>query len=216
MARMLGLGRGWKRLAVLAMVAALLLAALPTAAFAAAGSAQPEVAAASGRWYTVKSGDTLSELAKQFGTSVQAIRDANGISGSHIWVGQRLWIPAGHGPGPGAGCAQHYIVRSGDNLSRIARAHGVHVNDLVRANNLSNASLIFVGQKLCIPGGGGHPGGGNPGGGGTHGCWYTVKAGDNLSRIAAAHGVSWAHLARVNHLDNPRVIVPGQKLYVCK
>ncbi len=217
MHRMLALGRGWKRLAVLAMVAALLLAALPTVAFAATGSA-PEAVAASGTWYTVKSGDTLSELARDFGTSVQAIKDANGLSSTRIYVGQRLWIPGGH-PAP-VGCAQHYWVRSGDNLSRIARHFGVSVSALARANNLANASLIYVGQKLCIPGGG-HPGGdpgGHPGGGpgGPGGCWYTVRAGDNLSRIAAAHGVSWAHLAHVNHLANPRVIIPGQKLWVCK
>lgn len=198
------------RLAVLAMVAALLLTALPTAAFAASSGAQTEAVAAHGSWYTVKSGDTLSHIARYYGTTVQAIKDANGLSSSHIYVGQRLWIPTAP---VASSCKSYYTVVKGDNLSRIARWYGINVWALANANGLSNASLIVPGQVLCIPNQyavappppPAHDGG----------CWYTVQPGDNLSRIAAHFGVSWAYLADVNNLDNARVIVPGQTLYVC-
>lgn len=140
-------------------------------------------------------------------------------------------------------CADVHWVRQGENLSQIARWYGVSVQSIVWANNISNPSVIVPGQRLCIPfdgGPNGHPGGGpppsgHPGGGPPpsnhpggnpcssncghsepHGCWYTVRQGDNLSEIASWFGVSWSYLARVNCLDNPRVIVPGQVLYVCR
>lgn len=39
---------------------------------------------------------------------------------------------------------------------------------------------------------------------------YTVKSGDTLSEIAASFGVDWHEMARLNHLDNPDLIYPGQ------
>jgi len=45
--------------------------------------------------YVVKSGDCLSVIASRFGSSVSLIRDANGISGDRIRVGQKLVIPGG-------------------------------------------------------------------------------------------------------------------------
>lgn len=209
MRRTLGLERGWVRLALLAMVAALLLAALPMAAFAATSGAQAEAVAAHGSWYTVKRGDTLSHIARYYGTTVQAIKDANGLSSSHIFVGQRLWIPAAS---VASSCKSQYTVVKGDNLSRIARWYGINVYALASANGLSNASLIVPGQVLCIP----NQYAAAPPAAPSHGCWYTVQAGDNLSRIAARFSVSWAYLANVNNLANARVIVPGQNLYVCR
>lgn len=203
----MGLERGWQRVGVLALVAALMLTVLPTAAFASASAAPVEAVPASGTWHTVTRGETLSHIARYYGTTVQAIKNANGLTSSVIFVGQRLYIPAAT---VATSCKSHYTVRQGDNLSRIARSYGINVWALASANGLSNASLIVPGQVLCIPNqyAVSHP---PPGGG----CWYTVQAGDNLSRIASWYGVSWSHLARVNHLANPRVIVPGQVLYVC-
>jgi LysM repeat protein len=43
--------------------------------------------------YRVKSGDTLVAIAAQFGTTVRAIQDANGLTGSDLKVGQVLNIP---------------------------------------------------------------------------------------------------------------------------
>ena len=39
---------------------------------------------------------------------------------------------------------------------------------------------------------------------------YTVKSGDTLSEIAASYGVDWHEMARLNNLDNPDLIFPGQ------
>ncbi len=196
-------------LAVLTLVFAVGLAVVPTANLQAASSAtSAETGSSSGYWYTVKAGDTLGHIARYAGVTVSGIMNANGLSSSRIYVGQRLWIPAAT---PTHSCSSVYVVRKGDNLSRIARAYGINTYALANANGLSNASLIFPGQRLCIPniwstgGGSGHQGG----------CYYTVQQGDNLSRIAARFGTTYTHLARVNGLSNPRVIIPGQRLYVC-
>ena len=44
-----------------------------------------------------------------------------------------------------------YTVVRGDTLIRIADQHGIHLNDLVRVNNIADPTLIFVGQILLIP-----------------------------------------------------------------
>ncbi len=48
-------------------------------------------------------------------------------------------------------CTVTYTVKSGDYLSKIAAAYGVKWADLAQANSLANPSLIYAGQKLCIP-----------------------------------------------------------------
>src|SRR5687767_259454 len=50
---------------------------------------------------------------------------------------------------------QTYTVQSGDNLSRIAQRFGVSLDDLMDANNISDANVIRLGQVLIIPGAGG-------------------------------------------------------------
>ncbi|ATB51444.1 LysM peptidoglycan-binding domain-containing protein [Corallococcus macrosporus] len=111
--------------------------------------------------YTVKSGDTLSGIAGRHGTSVGALAKANNISNpDRIYVGQKLTIPGSGGAAPtrpstGGGGGGSYTVKSGDTLSGIAGRHGTTVGALAKANNISNPNLIYVGQRLTIPGGGG-------------------------------------------------------------
>ncbi|WNZ62181.1 LysM peptidoglycan-binding domain-containing protein [Myxococcus sp. MxC21-1] len=111
--------------------------------------------ASGGGSYTVKSGDTLSGIAGRHGTSVGALAQANNISNPDlIYAGQRLTIPGGGGASPSSGGGS-YTVKSGDTLSGIAGRYGTSVGALAQANNISNPNLIYAGQRLTIPGGGG-------------------------------------------------------------
>jgi len=80
---------------------------------------------------------------------------------SWVYVGQQLAIPGGQvAPAPAisppASSGQAYIVRAGDTLSSIARAHGTTVNALSATNGLTSHT-IYVGQRLTIPAGGTTP-----------------------------------------------------------
>lgn len=129
------------------------------------------VAVVSAATYVVQPGDTLWRISRQFGTTVDAIVQANHIPNPNlIYVGQVLEIPVGPTavppvPGPTATpgaptpvppppTQQTYTVRPGDNLTRIAAMFNTTVQALVQANNIVNPNLIYVGQVLIIPGAG--------------------------------------------------------------
>lgn len=110
--------------------------------------------------YKVKSGDTLSSIADQFGISWQDLASANGLnSRSTLRVGQELIVPLPGGsqaPAPTASQgATTYTVKSGDSLSSIAQRYGITWQELAQANGLTASSRLSVGQKLIIPGTGG-------------------------------------------------------------
>ena len=104
-------------------------------------------------YYIVKWGDTLTSIAWQFGTTVEAIMQANNLySPSYIYAGQLLVIPRGVTWPPGQPPATYYTVQVGDTLAGIAWRYGTTVAALMAANNLANPSLIYPGQVLVIPG----------------------------------------------------------------
>ncbi|SDZ23363.1 Spore germination protein YaaH [Evansella caseinilytica] len=114
--------------------------------------------------YTVVAGDSLSVIAKRFGTSVDAIRSLNQLTSDLIRVGQVLLIPAAKQPDdkqaapapaptepePVTDDTFHYTVVAGDSLSVIAKRFGTSV-DAIRSLNQLTSDLIRVGQVLLIP-----------------------------------------------------------------
>jgi len=90
--------------------------------------------------HQVRRGDTLSELAKKYNTSVRAIQRANGLSNNRIKRGQTLTIPRG---------STIHTVRRGDNLSKIAKMYGTTVRSIKAKNNL-RSNTIRPGQRLAI------------------------------------------------------------------
>jgi len=95
--------------------------------------------------YTVKPGDTLSGIAQKYGTTVAKLQSLNGISNpDKIYAGQKLKIAGS------ASTAQYYTVKTGDNLTKIAKRFGTSVSHLVALNKIKNPNLIRVGQKLRV------------------------------------------------------------------
>jgi len=93
----------------------------------------------------------LSLIARRYNTTVQAIAELNNISNPNlIYVGQRLIIPIAGDSLPSS--TQIHVVQPGDTLTRIASRYGTTISAIVTANDLTNPSLIFVGQRLAIPG----------------------------------------------------------------
>ena len=103
--------------------------------------------------HVVRPGDTLSGIAQRFGSSVQAIAQANGIPDpDRIQAGRTLCVPNGPEVPPRL---RAYTVKSGDTLGRIAQSFGTTVRAIAQENGISNPDLIFAGQTLCVPVGAG-------------------------------------------------------------
>jgi LysM repeat protein len=111
--------------------------------------------------HVIKQGDKIGDLAKVYNVTAQAIIDANpNAKPRALKVGDRLLIPppvaasasagatAGAAPTPTDG--EVYVVKAGDNLSKIAKKFGVSVKALRTANNM-RSDRILPKQRLTIP-----------------------------------------------------------------
>jgi LysM repeat protein len=182
-----------------------------------AALALPPVAHAQGAVHVVRPGDNLTSIAARYGTSVQSIMRANGLSNPNfIWVGQRLTIPGTGGGGASSGGASGggvHVVKRGETLYSIARRYGTTAAALASANGLRNPNLVYAGQRLTIPGGGGSSsrgGGAMPSGGAVH----VVQRGETLYSIARRYGTTAAAVAATNGLRNQNLIYVGQRLTI--
>ena len=177
--------------------------------------------------HIVQWGESLSMIAEQYGVTVEAIMAANGLEDpNYVYVGQKLVIPMGHGPGSagmgpsmpdhagGGGCT-YYTVQWGDTLSGIAWQVGTTANALMQANSL-DSDFIYEGQKLCVPSAGGMSQ--RPSmpsmSSGQEATYYTVRAGDTLAGIALRFGVTQTAIIQANNLPNASLIYVDQRLVI--
>ena len=101
--------------------------------------------------YTVKSGETLSEIADRFGTSTERLIQLNGISNPNLVVaGTRLAIPGRPSSSAAPRNAKEHVVRSGESLSSIAGRYGLPVERLVAINKIDDPDLVVSGTRLKL------------------------------------------------------------------
>lgn len=151
----------------------------------------------------IKRGDTLSDLAIEYGTTVDRLVELNNIANPNlIFAGNTLLVPINDGKKQ----TVTYTVKRGDTLSGIAKKYGVSVQQLINANNIKNPNLIYVGQILTIP---------------TESnihdmnhILYTVRRGNSLYQIARMYNTSIAQIVRLNRIKNPNLIYAGEILRI--
>ena len=184
-----------------------------------------------GSWtrYAIVYGDTLGEIAGRYGTSVSALKYTNGLASDRIIAGNDLMVPAAPGgldalaplATPDLSAAEGQVktihrVRNGDSLWRIARRHGVDMQQLAAWNGLSVETVLHPGQRLTVyrersrtvpstaPA--------KPLKSSQSGTVHVVQHGDTLSEIAERHGTTVLELTEFNRIHEGAVLQPGQEL----
>jgi membrane-bound lytic murein transglycosylase D len=126
-------------------------------------SQSDDLSSENGSHYVVRKGDTLDKIARDHNVSIRQIQQWNNMRSSRIVPGQELIIhadaqnvqlPAKEAAGGSKGKVEkervvHYVVKSGDTLWDIAKAHNIEVADLKTWNNLKR-NKITAGQTLII------------------------------------------------------------------
>ena len=95
--------------------------------------------------YKVKSGDTLESIARKFNTSVNNIRDLNGID--YISLGQMIIVPNNNS----GEWFEIYTIKKGDNLYSLAENFNISLVDLLNINGLDKDNYIYPGQEILVP-----------------------------------------------------------------
>ena len=176
--------------------------------------------------YTVKSGDSLSEIASKYHTTVNVVKQVNELKSNTIRVGQAIMVPVALkaldayslSQGERLAATQNtkrsahkitHTVKSGDTLWDIARKYKVSTKKLASWNGMAPNDMLKLGKTLVV--------------------WqdapasknsdaiikqltYTVRNGDSLSRIASKFNVRINDISKWNNINSKRYLQPGQKL----
>lgn len=183
------------------------------------------------RWkrHKVKNGETISEIAENYGTTLKAVRAANSLRGNTIRAGSYLMIPVATEPLTAyvksadarrdkiqnkqrKGNRVEHVVAPGESFWSIGQRYGVGTRNLAAWNAMAPRDTLSVGQTLVIWTENAPASNAAAGNNLTRKLRYTVRSGDSLSRIASRFRISVADLLRWNSLDSGKILRPGQKL----
>jgi len=157
------------------------------------------------RHHRVGSGDTLSQIARRYGTTTAELAAINGITDPRgVRAGQRLRLPAGGrnqatATGATTDTVGAHRVAQGETLSHIAQRYQTSTRDLLAINGLDNPHQLRVGQQLRVPG---------------RGTTHVVAPGETLSEIAARYQRPTRALLAANPVRDPHRLQPGQELTI--
>ena len=183
------------------------------------------------RWkrHKVRTGETISEIAEQYHTTLASVRAANGIRGNTIRAGSYLMIPVAAKPLSAysqsaderrtktqnrkrKGNRVEHIVIAGESFWSISRRYSVTIRNLASWNGMAPRDTLSVGQKLIVWTSQTEPRQALSSNGTTRKLRYTVRNGDSLYLIASRFRISVADLLRWNNIDKATYLQPGQKL----
>lgn len=150
--------------------------------------------------HTVQKGDTLWKIAKMYGVDFEELKAANPqlTNPDLIMPGMKILIPGAADERP------FHVVKAGDTMWKIARMHGISVDQLIAENpQIPDPNRITVGMKVYLPT--------------SLFTKHTVKAGETMWTIAQKYKVDFQALKAANpQIPNPDQIMPGDIVWVPK
>jgi membrane-bound lytic murein transglycosylase D len=167
--------------------------------------------------YTVKSGDTLSGLARRYSTSVDEIKRMNNFkSPNDLKFGKVIRIPS-KGTAysdtvskSAASVPVRYTVQSGDTLIQLANTYGSSVSEIMRVNNLSSPSDLKSGSTITIPGDSASSQAVST----SKPSTYLVQRGDTFIGISKKYNRSVNDIMKINGFSSPRDLKAGAKIKI--
>ncbi len=166
---------------------------------------------------TVRSGDTLSDIAIAHRSTVGALIARNRITdgGDFLAIARHLWVPRTTPARPAAPAVARtatHVVRSGDTLGSIAAHYRVSLSMLYSLNKISRTAYIQPGQQIKVPARAARASAKAGGRLAISTTMLTVRSGDTIGALAMRHGVSQAALLKVNGLTSRSILQIGQRL----
>ena len=147
--------------------------------------------------YVVKRGDSLSSIASNFNTSVNAIKQINNLPSDIIMIGQQLLVPSNNDDvQETVDGYEEYVVQRGDSLTKIATLFNTDINSIKKINDLTS-NTIFIGQVLKVPNVVNDNNSGE-----VEYQEYVVKRGDSLWKIARDFNTTVNQILELNMLDS--------------
>lgn len=168
--------------------------------------------------YTVKKGDSLYSIARQYNSTVDAIKRYNNLTSNNLSIGQKLKMPCYMKDTDNTTKPNFvmYTVKAGDSLYSIAQKYGTTV-DKIKTDNKLSSNTLSIGQVLMIED--------NASSTIVEECFgedevleenyivYIVKSGDNLYSIARKYNTTVSEIKSLNNLTTNNLSI-GQELKI--
>lgn len=145
--------------------------------------------------YTIKKGDNLYSIAKNYNITLDELINFNQQGSTLLHIGEQLLIPINNQTNNNI----QYIIKPGDTLYNIAKRYNTNVDEIKRINNL-NTNMLKIGETILIPGTSNYQ-------------TYVIRTNDTLEGIALRYNTTVENIMKTNNLLTDDVTV-GQIILI--